>query len=295
MISPRSVRDALQILDERRENVRIVAGSTDVSVMLKDGNVREEWCLDISHLDALRYIRTGQDRLIHIGALATYGDCIRSSIIQRNARILVDAFYTLGSPQIRNLATIAGNVGNASPAGDAIPPLFVLNASVVLESLSERREMAVQDFIVDYRKTDRKPNELITEIRCSPAGRGEVAFFKKLGLRQANAIAVASVAFSGQPAEGPRFAHARIALGAVAPTVLRASRAEKVLLSGLFTPERIGEVASICRLEAQPISDIRGSAEYRRKAIEGLAKLGFLEILDRLRPRSGSGAYQSSR
>src|SRR5271157_850120 len=141
MVSPLSVRDALQILDERRETVRIVAGSTDVSVILKDGNVREEWFFEISHLDALRYIRMGQDHLIHIGALATYGDCIRSSIIRRNTHILIDAFHTLGSPQIRNLATIAGNLGNASPAGDAIPPLFVLNASVVLESLSEKREI----------------------------------------------------------------------------------------------------------------------------------------------------------
>jgi len=295
MVSPRSVRDALQILDEQRENVRIVAGSTDVSVMLKDGNIREECFLDISHLDALRYIRMGRDRLVRIGALATYGDCIRSSIIRRNARILVDAFDTLGSPQIRNLATVVGNLGNASPAGDAIPPLFVLNATVVLESVSERREMPAQDFLVDYRKTNRKPNELITEVSFTPVRRGEVAFFKKLGLRQANAIAIASVAFWGQIAEGPRFTDARIALGAVAPTVLRASRAEKVLLSGGLSRERIGEVARICASEAQPISDIRGSAEYRRKAVVGLTQLGFLEVLDGLRSLTGNESPKSSR
>lgn len=295
MVSPRSARDALRFLDERRETIRVVAGSTDVSVILKDGNVREEWLLDISHLDALRYIRMGRDGLIHIGALATYGDCIRSSIIRRNARILVDAFYTLGSPQIRNLATIAGNLGNASPAGDAIPPLFVLNASLVLESLAERREMSVLDFLEGYRKTNRKPNELITEIRFSPVRRSEVTFFKKLGLRQANAIAVASVAFWGQIAEGPRFTDARIALGAVAPTVMRASRAEEALLSGLFTPERIRAVARICSMEAQPISDIRGSAEYRRRAVDGLAQLGFLGILEGLGELGGIGASKSAR
>lgn len=295
MVSPLSVRDALQILDERRETVRIVAGSTDVSVILKDGNVREEWFLDISHLDALRYIRMGQGHLIHMGALATYGDCIRSSIIRRNAHILIDAFHTLGSPQIRNLATIAGNLGNASPAGDAIPPLFVLNATVVLESLSEKREMLVQDFFKGYRRTDRKPNELITEVRLDPVRTGEVAFFKKLGLRQANAIAVASVAFWGQIAEGPRVADARIALGAVAPVVMRARRAEGVLTSGLFTKERIREVARTCRLEAQPISDIRGSAEYRRMAVDGLAQLGFLEVLDSLESRIRAGASKTGR
>lgn len=295
MVSPRSPRDALQVLDERRGTVRIVAGSTDVSVILKDGNLREEWFLDISHLDALRYIRMGQDHLIHIGALATYGDCIRSSIIRRNAHILIDTFHTLGSPQIRNLATVAGNLGNASPAGDAIPPLFVLKASVVLESLSEKREISVQDFLRGYRKTDRKPNELITEVRLSPVRSDEVAFFKKLGLRQANAIAVASIAFWGQIAEGPRFADARIALGAVAPMVMRARRAETMLTSGLFTEEMIRAVARSCRLEAQPISDIRGSAEYRRMAVDGLAQVGLLEILDSLESRIRVGASKSDR
>ena len=283
MISPGSLREAILALDKYRGAVRIVAGSTDVSVSLKDGNLREEWLLDISHLDALRYIHKSRDGTIHIGALATYGDCIRSNVIQKNASILIDDFLTLASPQIRNLATVAGNLGNASPAGDAIPPLFVLNATVNLESLSRRRELAVQNFFTGYRHTEREPDELITEVNFSPVRKGELTFFKKLGLRQANAISIASVAFWGKLAPGPRFTDARIALGAVAPTVIRAIRAEQALTDGEFTRQRIREISKLCSLEAQPISDIRGSADYRRRAVGQLIQLGLLELLEGLK------------
>jgi len=251
--------------------------------MLKDRSVKEKRQLDISHVVDLSYIKTGQDGLIHIGALASYGDCIRNRIIKRSAGVLIDAFLTIGSPQIRNLATVAGNLGNASPAGDAIPPLFVLDATVALESLSGKREISVEKFIAGYRKTDREPTELITEIKLRPVKKDEVTFFRKLGLRQANAIALASVAFWGRVVKGPAFADARIALGAVAPSVMRIRRAEEVLANGRFTRDRIREVARICAMEGQPISDIRGSADYRRRAVEGLTQMGLREIFDQLK------------
>lgn len=262
--------------------------------MLKDRNVKEKCLLDISHMDDLRYINTGRDGLIHIGTLATYGDCIRSPIIRKNAAFLIDCFLTIGSPQIRNLATIAGNLGTASPAGDSIPPLFVLDATLVLESLARKREMSVEKFLSGYRKTEREPTELITEVRLRPIKKDDLAFFKKLGLRRANAIALASVAFWGRVVEGPTFAEARIALGAVAPTVIRARRAEEVLASGPLTLDRINEVARTCAMESRPISDIRGSAHYRRKAIEGLAQIGFRDILDQLGKTRGAAASKSS-
>ena len=282
MVSPSSVREALQALDEYGHTMKIVAGSTDVSVSLKDGNLKEECLLDISYLDSLRFIKR-QNGLIHLGALTTYADCIRSPTIQKNAHILIDTFNALASPQIRNLATVAGNLGNASPAGDAIPPLFVLNASVVLESLSGRRKIAIRDFFTGYRETERKPNELITEMEFCPVRKDEVTFFKKLGQRQANAIAIASIAFWGRITKGPSFVDTRISLGAVAPTVIRATGAEQALIKGKFTRARIREVSKLCSLEASPISDVRGSAEFRRRSIDGLAQSGFLEILESLK------------
>ena len=250
--------------------------------MLKDGHVKEKLFLDVSNIDDLKTIKVGRDGLVQIGAGATYGDCIRSPVVRRNAKILVESLLTIGSPQIRNLATIAGNLGTASPAGDSIPPLFVLDGVVTLRSVSGEREMLVEEFLEGYRKTKREPNELITEVKLRRVRKGDVAFFRKLGLRHANAISLASIAFWGRVVEGPRFSDARLAFGAVAPTVMRAERAEKILLSGVFNSERIGEVARCCAVETRPISDLRGSADYRRKAVEGLTRMSFLEVLDQL-------------
>ena len=276
--SPHSVHEALQVLDKYREQILVVAGSTDVSVMLKDGKVKEKRFLDISHLKDLRYVRLRNDGLIHIGATASYGDCIRSPTIRKRATILADCFLTIGSPQIRNLATIAGNLGTASPAGDAIPPLLALDASVVLQSLSQKRKVTVEQFLAGYRKIIREPNELITEVEFRPVKKGEVTFFRKLGLRHANAIALASVALWGKLRKGPIFSDARIALGAVAPTVIRTRRAEKALINSPLTDDRMKEVARICASEAQPISDLRASARYRLRAVEALLYFGLREI-----------------
>jgi CO/xanthine dehydrogenase FAD-binding subunit len=250
--------------------------------MLKDRNVKEKVFLDVSRLHALKYIRIGNDNLIHIGAAATYGDCIRNPTIRKNAKVLVQSLLTIGSPQIRNLATIAGNLGTASPAGDSIPALIVLNGIVTLQSLSGTRDVSVQHFLEGYRKTKRESNELITEIKLSRVTKGEITFFRKLGLRHANAISLASIAFWGQVAKGPKFMAARLALGAVAPTVIRVDQAEKVLIGKTFNSERIGNVARCCAQEARPISDIRASATYRKKAVEGLTRMCFLEVLDQL-------------
>jgi xanthine dehydrogenase FAD-binding subunit len=282
VISPKSLDDALEALDRYGEEIRIVAGSTDISVMLKDMHIRENKLLDLSHLENLRYIRVGRDGLIHIGALATYGDCVRNRTIQKNARVLLDAIETIGSPQIRNLATVAGNLGNASPAGDALPPLFVLDANVILENASGKREIPIEQFFSEYRKTARKPNELISEVNFHPVNQGEHTFFKKLGLRAANAIAVASVAFWAK-AERKVFIQAKMALGAVAPTVIRARRTEEQLIGAALTPERIRQVAKICAEESSPISDIRGTAAYRRQAVEALTYIGLMDAVQGLK------------
>jgi CO/xanthine dehydrogenase FAD-binding subunit len=146
----------------------------------------------------------------------------------------------------------------------------------MLENKSEEREVSIERFFSGYRKTVRNPNELIREISFSPVRPGELTFFKKLGLRRANAIAVASVAFWGKK-NGHTFTEVRIALGAVAPTVIRARRTEAMLVGATLTPEKIREVAKTCAEESSPISDIRGTAAYRKQAVEALTYIGLME------------------
>ena len=284
VIVPTNVKEAYAVLDRYRDEVRVVAGSTDISVMLKDGRVRESKFLDLSHLNELRYIKTQRDGRIHIGAGATYGDCARHGRLRKEASVLLQAIETIGAPPLRNIATVAGNLANASPAGDSIPPLFVLDAGVILESASGKREIPIDAFFSGYRKTVREPNELIREVAFCPIRRGEIAFFKKLGLRRANAISVASVALWARLEMG-RVSETRIALGAVAPTVIRARRTETMLTGTQLTMERIREVAKCCAEESHPISDIRGSASYRRQAIEALIYMGLVEATPSLQNR----------
>jgi len=247
--------------------------------MLKDDRVVESKFLDLSQLDSLRYIEES-DGQVHIGARATFGDCIRSRVLQRTARVILDAIETIASPQIRNLGTVAGNLGNASPAGDSIPPLFVLGSKVVLENSSGKREVPIEAFFIGYRKTVRRNDELIREVCFPPVSKNDITFFKKLGLRHANAISVASVAFWAKP-KGDRIAHARIALGAVAPTVIRATKSEANLTGAQLTTEKAKNIAKMCADESRPISDIRGSASYRRRAIEALTYMGLVEVAER--------------
>jgi xanthine dehydrogenase FAD-binding subunit len=270
VVSPRSVHAALSILHNRSGAVRLIAGSTDAIIQLKDGSLQTKELLDISSLHDLRYIRK-ENSLIHVGALSTYSDIIESPVLNSSCRMLVDACRTIGSVQIQNRATIGGNLGNASPAGDAIPPLYVLDANVKIQSRERSRLLPIEKFFLGYRKIDLKPDELITEISFEAVGKPCDGTFLKLGLREGHFIALVSLATHIRWApEGDRFSDARIALGAVAPVVFRARRCEEYLKNRTLTDDTIWSAGKIAAEESSPISDVRASAEYRRAAIPSL-------------------------
>lgn len=279
---PRDVYEALRILEERRERVRIVAGATDVSVYIKDGVLKEDELLDITPLRReLSFIRLNNG-WIEVGALTTYSSLLSSPLIHRHAPALAEAVNEIGSPMIRNLGTLAGNIGNASPAGDGIPPLYALGSRVVLESTRGSREVDIERFFLGVRRTVREPDEMITMVKIRPAPRGSYCFFKKLGLRAANAIAVVSVAGLLVPSSSSsplRLREARIALGAVAPTVIRSPTAEKILLSQPLTEDVLWRVAEAAARDSKPITDVRGTAEYRRASVASLVYQALYEIV----------------
>ncbi|MGC9015359.1 MAG: FAD binding domain-containing protein [Conexivisphaera sp.] len=272
VLRPRSLEDALEELYKRRGkgDVRVVAGATDVSVQLRSGAVAERELMDISGLRNLRYVREVDDG-IEIGALATFSDIARSEVVRSSAPLLARAALSVGSPQIRNLATLAGNLCTASPAGDGIPPLLVLGAAVRLSSSKGTREIPVEEFIIGPHRTARGEDELLTSVRVNRQPQGYRWFLEKLGLRSANAVSVASV--SGLvmlDADGRTVEDARIALGAVAPTAIRARRAEEVLRGRKLDEDTMWDAAEAAAAESSPITDVRGSAAYRRMAVAGL-------------------------
>lgn len=270
--SPRSLGQALELLAGHGEELRIISGGTDVTVYLKDGLLKESWLLNLSRLEELDYVRD-EGKFLAIGARATFSELVRSRIVRRWAPLLSDAAIEVGSLQIRNLATLAGNICNASPAADSLPPLYVHDATVVLTSAKGRRELAMGQFVLGPRKTTKRPDELLTEVRIPKMASGSHHFFKKLGLRSSQAISVVSVAALWKERK------AKIALGAVAPTVVRAREAEDFISRYGLSLKNIDEVCVLVSRAASPIDDLRGSKGYRMEATRALSFEGFYEGL----------------
>lgn len=279
MVSPSSLAEALETLRSEPQT-RIIAGGTDLIIQLKDQIASPPKLVNIQDLPELRYVSL-KDGFMHLGALATFTDIINSQLAQEHAFPLVEACKCIGGVQIQNRGTIGGNLGNASPAADSLPPLFVLDAHVVAASAMGRRAVPISKFFLGPKKTVLKNDELILETYFKAMSPNESGTFLKLGLREANAIAIASVAvWVKKHTDKKRLTEARIALGAVAPTVVRAYESERLLTAKPVVERTVTQAARAAAEAASPITDIRASAEYRKKAIKALTFKALHSLLD---------------
>jgi xanthine dehydrogenase small subunit len=233
-----------------------LSGCTDLYVLLNAGTPPGTRFLDLWGLDALRGIRARAD-VLTIGALTTYSDLIQSPVVGRWLPMLVAAAREVGGAQIHNRGTIGGNIANASPAGDTLPVLAVAEATIVLRSARGSRRVPFDGFYTGYRVSVRRPDELIVAVEI-PGLEGR-QWFRKVGTRAAQAIS--KVVMAG--VRGPR---TRLALGSVAPTVVRARRTEEALAAGTS----LDEAQSILASEIAPIDDLRSTGDYRRQVAVNL-------------------------
>lgn len=273
VIAPTTLKEALRAI--ARKNVVAVAGGTDVMVRLHD-DTGGKWptLLILEGVGPLRRI-TDRGKVVAIGPLVTCSEIESSSLLRKLAPQLVEAASIAGSAQIRNRATVGGNVANGSPAGDLIPPLYVLSAKLELSSSTKKRYVLIEDFFEGPGETVLRKSELITSILIEKrANRG---FFLRLAARRALAISKVSVAASVSLRKR-KVESARIALGAVAPTVLRARRTEEYLLGRELDEDCIKEASGIAQSEATPIDDIRSEADYRREMVGVLLGRGLSRI-----------------
>ena len=270
VLTPHNLAEALELLHQNGPEVKVVAGGSDVIVQLRDGIIRTTKLLNLLSLKELRFIRIAGGQ-IHIGALTTYSNLINHDLIREHAWILVGAARQIGAVQLQNTATIGGNLGNASPAGDSLPPLYALDATVVTCSKSGEREIPIERFFTGYRKLALGPDELIEEVYFDSLDSDDRGAYLKLGLREANAISIVDVAVAlrGKRADNS-FAKICVALGAVAPTIRRARRCEQALVNKPLTSDILKESSALAAEDATPIDDIRGSAEYRKEAVVSL-------------------------
>jgi CO/xanthine dehydrogenase FAD-binding subunit len=258
LFTPNSLREALGMLRDEGP-LTPMAGCTDLYVALNLGTLAGTRFLNLWRLEALRRIELrrietsgAEGDLLSIGALATYTDIIRSAAVRRRIPMLADAAREIGGVQIQNRGTIGGNVANASPAGDTLPVLAAADATVVLRSSGGERRVAFTRFYTGYRQTVRRPDELITALEI-PRLRGR-QWFRKVGTRAAQAIS--KVVMAGVAGDVPR-----VAIGSVAPTVLRLTRTEAAIARGAS----IDDVERTFIAEIAPIDDVRSTAEYRRR------------------------------
>jgi CO/xanthine dehydrogenase FAD-binding subunit len=264
LLEPASLDEALRLLRDEGPLVPI-AGCTDVYVALNFGTLERRRFLDLWGLRELRGIRrTGDaDGALRIGALTTYAELARSRLVRRYIPILADAALEVGGLQIQNRGTIGGNIANASPAGDTLPVLAVAEAVVVLRSADAERRVPLSAFYTGYRATVMRPDELIVAVEIPPVpGR---QWFRKVGTRAAQAISKVVMAAVRAPRTAAP-ARPRVALGSVAPTVVRLTRTEDALGAGA----PIADAQRVLAAEIHPIDDLRSTAAYRRQVAQNL-------------------------
>jgi xanthine dehydrogenase small subunit len=233
-----------------------LAGCTDIYVNLNFGTLREKRFLNLWNLGSLRRIAM-RGKTLSIGALATYTDLASSPFVRRRLPILVAAAREVGGVQVQNRGTIGGNIVNASPAGDTLPVLAVAEAMLVLQSAGGTRRVPFLSFYTGYRKSVLRADELLISVEIPPVSGPQ--WFRKVGTRAAQAISKVVMAAIRSPTP-------RIAVGSVAPTVVRLPLTESHLASG----GSIGEAKRILAGEIAPIDDLRSTAQYRRQVTANL-------------------------
>ncbi len=293
--APGTIAEALELLAQYGAACRLIAGGTDLILEIERGVRSPKVLVDVSRIPGLNAVGR-EDGLFHLGANVTHNQVVATTDLVAHAFPLARACWLVGAPQIRNRGTVAGNCVTASPANDTITPLWAMDATFTLASRDRgERTLTCDQFFLGVRKTALQPDEMLVRINVPALKPTERGTFLKLGLRQAQAISVVNVAViadcelwtadspgESQPIRNPKseIRNARIALGAVAPTIIRAAEAEAYLAGKELTDEVIAHAAELAAAAARPISDIRGSAEYRRDMVRVLTARALRQLRD---------------
>ncbi len=264
---PTSLDEALGALGDAAAPL---AGGTNLLVDLRGGTDMPPRLVGIDRLAGLRRIETAGGR-VTLGALTTITDVLRHPDMATLGPSMVASARVFGGQMVRNTATVAGNVAYGSPAADMMPPLLSLDAEVTLTSARGSRAMPLDGLFTGFKESVRESDELITEIAWPTPAANSVNLFYKLGLRKGDAISIVCLAVT-VAAQAGACSRTRIALGAVAPTVIRAHAAEDMLIGQALTPELIDAAARRAAEECSPIDDIRASARYRRHLVHMLTR-----------------------
>jgi len=275
---PESLISALQFLEAYGDQTSLLAGGTDLMIAARNGELKSRFVLDVSRLGELNRIEK-VDGLCAVGAGVTFSEISNSPEILECAPLLARAAKTVGSPQIRNLGTIGGNVANASPAADGVPPLVVLRTRAHIRSFSSERTPFVEELITAPYRTSLKPDELIVRFLIEPIPSGCRWCFQRIARRKSLAIARANVAVLALLGSQGVVEDLRLCVGSILPQPARMTMAEETLKGNVPNPELIRRASETVSAEMIRRSGIRPTTEYKKPAVEGLVIKALSETL----------------
>jgi carbon-monoxide dehydrogenase medium subunit len=276
--TPKSVKEAISLLSEYGDKAEVIAGGTDLLVQMKRGDDIPDYLINMEGLEGLEYIRQDDKEGLRIGARTPIYAVVESPLIGDRFEIIANAARTLGTPTIRRQATIGGNLCNAAPSADMAPALIVLGAQLKSEGGDGSKIIAAEDFFKGPGETCLNRNEILTEIRVpEPLPNSRAVYLKQTRTRGAD-LALVGVAVMAV-VDSNVIQDVKIALGAVAPTPIRAKKAEAILKGNKPDDHLLETCAEAALLESDPIDDVRSSADYRNKLIKVLVKRALIQIL----------------
>lgn len=278
LVLPNTVEDCLKILAQRGVEAKLLAGGTDLLPQMKNGVLKPALVVDLSGIARIRRVDNGHG--LRIGAAVTARELEVSPALRGPYAAIAESAALVGSLQIRNLATVGGNLCNAAPSADMAPPLVTLEAQAVIAGPGGERRVPMAEFFTGVRQTVLAPNELLVELIVPPPGPHSGGQYLRHTPRRELDIAVVGVASQLTLADG-RCTRARIALASVAPTPVRAIAAERALEGHAVTPEAIERAATLAIEAARPIDDQRGSIEFRKHLVRVLTRRTLTTALAR--------------
>lgn len=286
-LAPETLAEAHAVIADNFPAAKPVAGGTDLLVQIRSGRVKPRLLVDLKHLP-FRYITTEAGQ-VRIGALATHADVAWHPVVRSEFAALARASRFVGGPALRNRATVGGNVVNASPAADAVAPLFADDAQAIVHGRRGERQIPFSALFTSYRQTALQPDDILTEIRLPRPDTASSSSFVKTGNRRAMIIATINIACRLSVGSDGRVTDARLCYGSVAPTVVRVTESERIL-TGSWLDDLDFDAAAQAAVEAvAPISDTRASAEHRMRLVRVHTRRALESVRDELRKTAANG------
>lgn len=266
IFQPTSLREASAVVKDQGAGGRFLAGGTDLLIAVKEKGLKPKYVVDLKRIPGLAGIREEKDGSVTIGALTTMREVETSPVVLKKYPFLAQSAAEVGSVQIRNRATVGGNMANATPSADVAPALLVLEAKATIAGLNGERTIELDQLFRGPGQTTMSPEEILTAIVIPPASPALVGEYIKFSPREMMDLAYVGVAVA-LVLSGGRCEKARVALGAVSPTPMRARRAEALLEKQILTEALAAKAGAEAAAESKPISDVRSSADYRREMV----------------------------